>query len=351
MPENLSRRTLFGLGAAVGAGALLGLPAGPASAADSTGEGWGPDWPTGSTAPGADDPGRSGAARPSGHWPDRFALPNGFRPEGIAIDDRGRAYFGSLADGRVLRYELATGRGELLYPGPAAGTPSLGMKADGRGRLFTAGAWGGDARVLDTRSGEVLASYQLSTDLANTFVNDVVLTRDVVWITESLKPVLYGLPLGPGGRLPRPDQVIRRQLTGDVDHVPDEINANGIETTPDGRALLVVNMTTGALQRIDPATGRTAKVDLGGQSLPFGDGLLRRGRDLYVVRNQADEVTVVRLDPAGRRGTVTRRITDPRFRVPATVAAHGDRLYLPNARFGTEPTPDTDYDVVAVRLH
>ncbi|GAA3021497.1 hypothetical protein GCM10020229_35870 [Kitasatospora albolonga] len=338
MPENVSRRTLLGLGAAAGAGALLGPLAGSASAAD---DGW-------HAAPaGEGTPAVAGAGR----WPAGFALPNGFRPEGIAIDARGRAYFGSLANGRVLRYELATGKGELLYPGPAAGTPSLGMKADDRGRLFTAGAWGGDARVLDTRTGAVLASYQLGTDPANTFVNDVVLTRDTVWITESLQPVLYGLPLGPGGRLPHQDQVIRRRLTGDVDHVPDEINSNGVETTPDGCALLVVNMTTGVLQRIDPATGATTKVDLGGASLPYGDGLLRSGRDLFVVRNQANEVTVVRLDASGRRGTVTRRITDPRLRVPATVAAFGGRLYLPNARFDTEPTPDTDYDVVAVPMH
>lgn len=43
------------------------------------------------------------------------------------------------------------------------------------------------------------------------------------------------------------------------------------------------------------------------------------------------------------------RITDPRFRIPTTAAAWGDRLYLPNARFDVEPTPDTEYDVVAVR--
>lgn len=34
--------------------------------------------------------------------------------------------------------------------------------------------------------------------------------------------------------------------------------------------------------------------------------------------------------------------------VPTTVAAYGDRLYLPNARFTTTPTPDTPYDVIAV---
>lgn len=56
------------------------------------------------------------------------------------------------------------------------------------------------------------------------------------------------------------------------------------------------------------------------------------------------------LNASGTRGTAITRITDPRFRVPATAAAWGRRVYLPNARFDIEqPQPDTDYDAVAVR--
>jgi hypothetical protein len=51
----------------------------------------------------------------------------------------------------------------------------------------------------------------------------------------------------------------------------------------------------------------------------------------------------------GRDGaTLAAERTDPRFDVPATVAAFGKRLYLPNARFSTPPTPETTYNVVAV---
>jgi hypothetical protein len=35
--------------------------------------------------------------------------------------------------------------------------------------------------------------------------------------------------------------------------------------------------------------------------------------------------------------------------VPTTVAPFGPFLYAVNARFGTPPTPDTDYTVVRVR--
>lgn len=315
MSAHISRRSLLGLGAAVGTAAVLG--------------------PLGS------------AAHATDRWPNEFALPNGFRPEGIAIDSRARAYFGSLANGDVYRADLTTGQGAVFSAGPAAGTPSLGMKVDGRGRLFVAGAFGGDARVVDTRTGQVLASYRLATR-DSTFVNDVVVTPEMVWFTDSLQPVLYGLPIGPAGRLPRPDQVVRLPLSGEFESVPDEISSNGIETTPDGCGLLVVNMTTGSLYRIDPRTGDTRKADLGGETLVRGDGLLRHGRELFVVRNTTNEIVVLRLDATGRRGAVSRRITDPRFRVPATVASYGNRLYLPNARFDTDPLPSTDYNVVAV---
>src|SRR4051812_7434776 len=72
-------------------------------------------------------------------------LPDGFQPEGIAIGRAPYAYFGSRLDGDIYRASLRTGRGKVISQGP--GTPSLGLKLDGRGRLFVAGGAGGDARV------------------------------------------------------------------------------------------------------------------------------------------------------------------------------------------------------------
>lgn len=48
--------------------------------------------------------------------------------------------------------------------------------------------------MIDTRTGAVLASYRFAD--APTFVNDVALTRDAAWFTDSNRPVLYRLPLG-----------------------------------------------------------------------------------------------------------------------------------------------------------
>ena len=275
-------------------------------------------------------------------FPTRIALPDGFPPEGIAIGGRW-VYVGNRVSGAIFRADLRTGRRAILNPGP--GTPSLGLKVDSRGRLFVAGGTGGNGRVLDARTGALLASYTFTT--APSFVNDVVVTRDAAWFTDSTNPVLYKLPLGRNGALPGQDAVVRLPLTGDLVYTTGT-NANGIVTTPDGRGLIVVQSNTGKLFRVDPRTGATRTVDLGTERVPNGDGLLRVGRTLCVVQNRLNVVAVLRLDRAGTRAMVRTRLTDPRLDIPSTVARFDGRLYLPNARFTTPVTPTTIYAVIAI---
>ncbi|MGA6162468.1 superoxide dismutase [Amycolatopsis magusensis] len=279
-------------------------------------------------------------------FPATIRLPDGFQAEGIATGPGPFAYFGSMADGSVYRADLRSGRGEIFSPGP--GTPALGLKTDRHGRLFVAGGTGGDVRVLDTRTGRTLASYRVTTGPA--FVNDVILTEDAAWFTDSTNPVLYKLPLH-AGRLP--GAAVRIPLTGALTY-GEGFNANGITATPDGRGFLVVQSNSGGLFRVEE-TGVTHRVDLHGESLLDGDGLLLRGRTLFAVQNRSNTVAVVRLNAAGTEGRVVRRVTDPRFDVPATVAEFGSRLYLPNARFRfttppTPPAPDMRYDAVAIPI-
>ncbi|AQZ70113.1 superoxide dismutase [[Actinomadura] parvosata subsp. kistnae] len=273
--------------------------------------------------------------------PDTFPLPNGFQPEGIAIGGR-YAYFGSRATGDIYRADLRTGQGGVISKGP--GTPSLGLKTDGRGRLFVAGGNAGNARVIDLRTGAVLKSYQLAT--GTSFVNDVILAGRAAYYTDSANPVLYKLELGRGGALPA--EAVKIPLSGAIQYTTGN-NANGIAPSPDGRSLLIVQSNTGKLFEVDPSSGVTTEVDLGGESLVNGDGLLLAGRTLYVVQNRLNTVAAIALTRDGASGKLIRRLTDDRFDVPTTVAAHGRRLYLPNARFTTTPTPDTTYDVVSVK--
>lgn len=274
---------------------------------------------------------------------DLIELPDGFSPEGIAIDPRGTAYLGSLADGDIYAADLRTGQGEVISQGP--GTPSVGLKVDRFGRLFVSGGPSGSARVIDTATGDVLESYQLTTGPA--FINDVVLTRDGAWFTNSSAAELYFLPVGPSGELPDSSEVVTLPLTGDWVQQPG-FNANGIAETTDHKALLVIQSATATLFRVDPATGEATAVDLGGDALPNGDGLLVIGRTLYVVQNFSNAVAVVRLDAQGTSGTIVDELTSPEFDVPTTVAAYGSSLFLPNARFTTPPTPTTEYDVVRI---
>lgn len=130
---------------------------------------------------------------------------------------------------------------------------------------------------------------------------------------------------------------------------------NGIERTPDGSALLLVNIVAGGggLIRVDPRTGVARSVDIGDTRLPNGDGLLLLGRTLYVVQQQQNAVDVLRLNESGTRGIAIARITDPeRFKIPTTAAAWGDRIYLPcradprhdvrRGRGGSGPTVSTN---------
>jgi sugar lactone lactonase YvrE len=283
------------------------------------------------------------ASRTGEIFPTTISLPNGFRPEGVAIGVLPFAFFGSLANGDLYRVNLINGEGKIFSAGP--GTPSVGLKIDLRARLFVAGGPAGNGRVVNAITGTVLASYSFAT--APTFVNDVALMPDAAWFTDSMKPVLYKVPLGPFGALPAQSAVQTVPLTGAYMHTPG-FNANGIARTPDGKALLIVQSSTGTVFRVDPATGVTTTVDLGGYVVTNGDGLLTVGRTLYAVQNRDNEVAVFDLNAAGTAGSLVRIITDPRFDVPTTAAVFGPRLYLPNARFTTSPTPDTIYTANAV---
>ncbi|MEL3947320.1 MULTISPECIES: SMP-30/gluconolactonase/LRE family protein [Streptomyces] len=279
-------------------------------------------------------------------WPTTFPLPNGFQPEGIAIGRAPYAYLGSLGTGAVYRADLRTGRGELLHPG-VPGVPAVGMKVGRDGLLYVAGGASGSARVLDLRTGAIVATYQLAAETGH-FVNDVHLGADRAWFTDSSDRVLYGVPLGRGGQ----GDVRHVRLGGDWQQEPGVFNANGITSTPDGRALIVVSsQPVGRLYRVDPRTGHADEIRLkGADGVPNGDGLVRVGRTLFVVQNRFNVVTGFRLGADGRSAALRHRLTDPRFDIPATAARFGDRLYLVNARFTTPPTPDTTYDVVAVPL-
>ncbi len=292
-------------------------------------------------------------------FPDILPLPVGFQPEGIAIG-RGHEFFvGGFISGAVYKGDLRTGEGDILVPG-GVGRMSIGLKVDSRSNLlFVAGGFTGSASVYDAGTGSLIREYGFATP-GQTLVNDAVVTRDAVFFTDSFRPFLYAVPLGPGGEPGEQADVQEIPLGGDFASVsecpPDPsfppVNANGIDATPDRKALVLINLCTGTLYRVDPTSGYAEEIDLGEGSLPFGDGILLDGHDLYVVQNVLNQIAVVRLSPDLLSGQITRFITSPNFRVPATVAEFGSSLYAVNARFDVAPppapAPDVEFDVARV---
>ena len=278
-------------------------------------------------------------------FPSVISLPNGWLPEGIATGAGTTFYAGSRQTGTtaggIYRGDLATGEGSIFVTG---GGPYTGMKVDDFGRLWVAGAGTGRGYVFDATTGALLATFQFVTDTNPTFINDVVVTNDAAFFTDSNRQVLYRVPIGADGTIGTPAIL---PLSG-IQFVAG-FNLNGIDATPNGQTLIVVNSSTGKLYAVDPVTGIADEIELaGGATVTQGDGILLHGRTLYVVRNRSNEIVVIELAPDLSSGTVVDRITSASFDVPTTIARHGNALYAVNARFSTPPTPDTTYTVVRV---
>lgn len=270
-------------------------------------------------------------------FPDRIELPDDFRPEGIDI--RGSTFYvGSIPTGAVYAGDLRTGDGDVLVPG-REGRAAIGVDEAG-GQLWVAGGPTGMAFVYDAETGADVDSFQLAATTP-TFVNDVVVTGDTAYLTDSQQPVVYRVQDG---------VVTALGLGGDYEHQVGAFNLNGIDATPDGSTLLAVQSATGKLFLIDPSSGAATLVDLGGATLTNADGILLLGRTLYVVQNRLDQIAVVELVHDLLSGAVVRTISDTEnFDVPTTIARHGNRLYAANARFRPAgEQPPTDYWVSSV---
>ena len=279
-------------------------------------------------------------------FPDVIPLPDGFQPEGITAGNGNTFYVGSIPTGAVYRGDLRTGEGNVLVPAQG-GRAAIGLKFDERtGYLFVAGGPTGFAYIYDGKTGAEIAAIQLET--LSSFINDVVITKDAVYFTNSLQPVIHKVPLQNNGELPTPRESIAIPLGGDYQFTPGAFNANGIAATPNGKTLIIVNFAEGALYQVDPETGIAGRVDLGTRAVPNGDGILLQGNTLYVVQNFLNQIAVVELSADFSSGAIVEIITDTDFQVPTTIARFGSGLYAVNARFDTPPTPDTDYEVVRV---
>jgi sugar lactone lactonase YvrE len=273
-----------------------------------------------------------------GGLPSQIDLPNGWQPEGITAGRGTTFYVGSIAGGAIWKGNFGTGSGRVLVPA-VTGQVTAGVEYDWRkGRIWVAGGPTGDVRVYNAGSGKLLETYHF-TSATPPFLNDLVVTRKAVYVTDSFNQQLDVIPLGRHGKLPTPDKAYSLPLTGDI-HYATGFNANGIVARSGW--LILVQSNTGKLFRVDAGTGVARAIDLGGYSALNGDGLERHGRTLYVVRN-SNVVAVFRLGARLESAALLGELTSPGLDVPTTAAFSLGHLWVVNARFTTPPTPTTPY--------
>jgi len=281
----------------------------------------------------------SGKGGGSRNAPETIALPNGWQPEGIATGSKGTLFVGSIPTGAVYAADPRTGKGAIRVPAQE-NRSAIGLKADGRDRLWVAGGPRGEGYVYNGRTGAGIAKFRLAPEgVTDTFVNDVVLTGKGAFFTDSRQPLLY--------QVTRKGTVRRIPLTGDIVYAAGN-NANGVVVVK-GR-LVIVQSNTGKLFTVDERTGVTKAIALtgGDGNVANGDGLLVSKGRLLVVQNRLNKIAVIKLSSRVLSGRITGYLTDPAFDVPTTLTESKGNLYAPNARFGTPPAPTTIYDVVKV---
>jgi sugar lactone lactonase YvrE len=266
---------------------------------------------------------------------ERYVLPGEqVFPEGVAYQsDTGDFYVGSTTDGTVFRGNVEGGPKEaevFLEPESDGRTTAIGMEVDEEGRLFIAGGDTGRIFVYNTESTDQIRRLD-TPDAGATFLNDVAVTPDGdAYVTDSLRPVLFRVPSTVDG-------VGEVEPWLNFEETPAEyeegFNFNGIDATEDGRYLVAVQSNTGELFRIDIESKQVVEINLGGETLTNGDGLLLDGRTVYVVRNEQALIVAVKLSGEYIRGKVGEPFTDPSFAFPTTIAKTDGRLLVVNSQF------------------
>ncbi|MGW2338361.1 hypothetical protein ACWCXS_30875 [Streptomyces sp. NPDC001685] len=286
----------------------------------------------------------AGTGRP---LPDRYVVSHapGTLPEGIDVRPDGTLYVSSDGTGALYRGRVTSPR---MRPFPAQGATSRGstrgVHTDRTGRVYSVGR---GRLTVHAPDGRLLQAVDAPDGpLGAPDLNDLVVTRDAVYVTDWANPVVLRASLRNGRVGPlEPWADVRGAFPG----FPDRYwLLNGIVADRAGRTLLVASNGTEAVWRIDTATRDVSRLDLGDES--FGaDGMVLHGRTLYAVLNYSAPhgVYIARLDAELRTGTVVHRVTGARFDLPTTLARRACRLYVVNSQ-NDEPPGTPPYTVTAL---
>jgi sugar lactone lactonase YvrE len=284
------------------------------------------------------------AAASSPSRDDVIVLDGAMSAEGIAAGEETTFYAGELLTGDIFRGDIDDGKAKRFIDAPE-GRMAVGMKADVRNDLlFVAGGAKGMAYVYNTETGDAVKEY----DLAPGFINDVTLTPDGAWFTNSAAPELYFIPVSRGGKLGKAEDVETLKVGGEAGKPlqPNQFGFNGIAAAEDDDVLIVAHTQNQALYAVDRNTGESSRIK--GPDLKFVDGILVKDDTVWAVQNMANKISRLELCDDLSSFAVEDVITSKHFDIPTTVARFGDTLAAVNAQFMRPASP---HEVVLVPAH
>lgn len=276
-----------------------------------------------------------------------ISLPGATGAEGIAAGEGSTFFAGDLPNGNIFRGDIDTGKAKLFITAPE-GRAAVGMKVDrDNDLLFVAGGATGQAYVYDLETKKTVKVYDLAPAGAS-FINDVALTRDGAWFTNSRAGELYRIPISRDGN---PGDARTLALAAPAGIVDEGFNLNGIAAADDGDRLIVAHFGRGALYAVDPDDGSNRLIKVTNSSgarvtVTNVDGIVVRNSTLWAVQNFLNQVSRIELNGSLGKGEVQEVITSKDFDVPTTAALFGNTLALVNAKFATPGA--TRFEVVLV---
>jgi sugar lactone lactonase YvrE len=279
-----------------------------------------------------------------------ITLPGATGAEGIAAGEGDTFFAGDLLNGNIFRGDIDKGKAKLFITAPE-GRAAVGMKVDrDNDLLFVAGGGTGQAYVYDLETKKTVKVYDLAPAGAS-FINDVTLTHDGAWFTNSRAGELYRIPISRDGI---PGDARTLALDAPAGTVDEGFNLNGIAASKNGHLLIVAHFGRGALYSVDPDDGSNRLIDVTDSSgapvtVTNVDGLVVRGNTLWAVQNFLNQVSRIDLKESLRSGEVQEVITSKNFDVPTTAALFGNTLALVNAKFATPSASSFEVVLVAAR--
>jgi hypothetical protein len=315
------------------------------------------------------------------NWPEEIAIPTGFEAEGIELGKGHEFFLGGFSfssvlvpafggpahpmseyAGAIYKGNLRTGEGTILVP--PTGKPVSGLSYDPRTDYLYAATGFADlvtgiiidqgVIVYDASSGDVIMEIGFGDNIV---INDCLVTRTAVYCTDSFNPNLYKLVLEKGGRLPSNPVVEVIPMPGF--EMQPGFNANGLVGNFDGKQLVIVNISSGVLYRVDTASGEASAIVIEGAEQLFanGDGLYLNGRTLYIMQNFSNKIAVVQLSGDLSGGEFIKNIPgegeiNP-LDIATTIIGFGNGIYAINTHFNEffmEIPPPAEVQTEVVRL-